>query len=137
MTKHLHKGRINALKKTHDKLRKDGGDDLQQFLEAPFEYPVVSECKPKATADQRQLDSLADAKTLRSHNLELHAELNETKDQLKCEAKKTSDLITERESTKRKLERYDDVLKQKKAEHEKAVYWQRLVDEQRTDAGAS
>ena len=125
------------MKRTHDKLRKDGGEDLQQFLDAPFAYPVVSECKPKAAVDQQQLDGLADVKTLRSQNLELHAELTETKDHLKCEEKKTNDLTKERESTKRKLERYDDVLKQKKAEHEKAVYWQRLVDEQRTDAGAS
>ena len=133
----IKKGRVTTLKKTHNKLRKDGGDALQQFLDAPFAYPVVSQCTPRAAVDQRQLDGLADVKTLRSQNLELHAELTETKDHLKCEEKKTSDLTKERELTKRKLERYEEMMKKKKAEHEKAVYWQGLVNEQQTDAAAS
>ena len=83
LIENLNLGRINALKKTHEKVRKRGGEDLRRFLEEPFRFPDVTEYKPKPTANQRQLDGLTDAKILRSQNLELHAELSETKAHLK------------------------------------------------------
>ena len=65
------------------------------------------------------------------------AELTGTKDQVRHEQAKSSDLAKERAATKRRLERYDDMKKKHKAEHERAVYWQRKAEENRVEAAAS
>ena len=126
---------VIRLQKKYVALRKNKGEELQNFLDAPFVYPVVADARPKAIPPV--FAGVGDENTLRNANVALEVELSGTKEQIQHFRRRSEGFRRERDSAKRKASRYDELRKRHKAEHEKAKYWMSRAEQSRTDASAT
>ena len=121
-------GHVERLRKKYNKIRKVGGQTLQDFLNSPFEFPIIADPLPSKVVPP-EMDGVGDLDTLRLGNVKLASELTDVEEKLEQEQNRSEILVDERDKAKRKALQCDELRKKQKAEHEKARYWQERAGE--------